>query len=312
MVKHLDKMNDARVKTKTAGKKFVDIIKEYSKTLNIKDGDSIEIFKRVLGLGILNDYMFASDIGLRRKSTKILTKLLIDLFVREPELNFYFVTFTHDIGNTSDRSPQINVKKFQKMVDQALRKLKLSSIYVFELQGLGNHPRGGYGRTIMLHSHGVIWSKDELDCEEFMHNLNSGPVWLNSLNSKPVNLKPILNNEGDLAYISYYMFKPPYDVKMLEKRTNGPRLKSTEKGYRPEFAARILEGLCQLEIKTMVRSTLEGKYIRTEWFRRLRYWHRSRPYWANNKNTNTDIIEFWSKYRNKKKQKKYHPYIIKY
>jgi hypothetical protein len=44
-------------------------------------------------------------------------------------------------------------------------------------------------------------------------------------------VKPVTDASGELEYLAYYLFKPPYDVKMLEKRLRGERLKSTEKGY---------------------------------------------------------------------------------
>ena len=303
------KKNNAKRKAKEAGNKFTNIISEYATSLKIT-GEDRAFLGQVLGYGPLSNIMLASDVELRRKASKILADLLVKLYQDCPNLNFYLVTFTHDRGNTSDRGPTVDLKGILQLVDQALRKLKLNCLYVLEVQGLGNFPREGKGRTIMTHVHGVVWTDANLNCENIIGDLNANSVWVNSLNEKPVDIRPIAKSEGDLAYIAYYMMKPPYDVKMVEQRDNGPRLKSTEKGYRPEFAARILECLCQLEFKSMVRSTFEGQNVRKEWARRLTYWHKSRPKWTPEKRLLLDLSSFWNRFRSKKKRKKYLPFRI--
>ena len=116
--------------------------------------------------------------------------------------------------------------------------------------------------------------------------------------------------ETDLRYLSYYLFKPPFDVKMLEQRERGPRFKSTLKGYRPEFAVRLLELLSQLDLRELVRSSCGGKHIRKEWCRRLNFWHRSRAEWSDGKLPGYYFDEFWDRYRVKRKRKIYNRFDI--
>ena len=194
------------------------------------------------------------------------------------------------------------------LVDQVFRRLNLSSFSVDEIQGIGNHPRKGDGRIVMNGVHAVTWSAEKLDCEAIMASFKGSAVWTCSLGADPVDVQLITHTEGDLRYIAYYMFKSPYEVKMAEQRVQGVRLKSTEKGYKPEFAMRILEGLSQLELSMIVRSTFEGAKLRADWQRRLTYWHKSRPDWSTQKLPKVDMDEFWHRIRSKKRRVEYAPY----
>lgn len=162
----------------------------------------------------------------------------------------------------------------------------------------------------MTHTHAVSWTRKILDLPKIEAELNANGLWHNDLGARPVRVTQVSDKPGELAYLAYYLFKPPYDVKMLEDRQRGPRLKSTEKGYKPEFAARLLEMLTQIELGELVRSSGEGKLVRREWHRRLSHWHRSREKWANGNLPSFYFDEFWDRYRNKKKKKEYQPFAI--
>jgi len=86
------------------------------------------------------------------------------------------------------------------------------------------------------------------------------------------------------------------------------KMRSTEKGYRPEFAVRIMEGLSQFELKNLVRASGVGTIIRKQWLRRLKYWNRSRVQWKQSSYLNFEISIFWDRQRMRKKKKKYNPY----
>jgi hypothetical protein len=303
------KSEKAETKGHEAKRKFGNIIARHVENHNLNEPDRI-ILRRLLGYGPLDNVMLGSDTELRRMAGVFLAEALIKLKQETPDLHFSFWTFTNDRGNTSDREPTIDLRGLHSMVDQVFRRLKLPSFSVAELQGLGNHPRQGSGRTIMAHVHAITWSTRPFDCRAIKEGYNSATVWRNSLGADPVHVRPITFTDGDLSHVAYYMLKPPYDVKMLEERKNGICLKSTEKGYKPEFAMRILEGLSQLEILTIVRSTYDGVKLRTEWQRRLTYWHKSRIAWSNKKLPEVAHEEFWGRIRSKKRRSTYLPYRI--
>lgn len=296
-------------KAQLAKTEFSHLIKTYAKKHKLDQADR-NMFKNILGYGRLTNSMLASDLKLRCRATNILAKLLVDLHLSRPNLNFYLFTFSNDFANTSDRTPIIEINKMQRSIDQVFRKLKLSSLSALEIQGVGNYPRKRNGRLLMLHGHTIAWTERSVNCGATMRELNSSPFWVNSLGAKPIDVRLVTPTRDDLAYISYYIFKAPYEVKMIENRKCGPRLKSTTKGYQPEFAVRILECLSQLELKVLVRSANEGVSIRKEWSRRLTYWHRSRPQWNEDKVDDAAVNQFWDRIRRKKRRVKYQPYKI--
>jgi hypothetical protein len=294
---------------RAAEEKFANRVREYAESHSAEEAD-LAMFKDALGYGRLCDTLLASDLKLRRKSATFLGAALERLREDNPNLSFQFWTFIHERGNTSDREPVIDLKFLQALTDKTMRELKLNSIGVVESQGLGNHPRKGDGRTIMTHPHVISWTTDALDLRKVEKALNEKSAWRTELGADPVRVKHVREGRGELAYLAYYLFKPPYDVKMLENRQQGDRLKSTEKGYKPEFAVRLLEMLSQLELKELVRASGEGKTVRREWSRRLTNWHRSREKWTNGKLPTFYFDDFWDRYRMKKKKKLYLPYTI--
>jgi hypothetical protein len=299
----------ARKAAKRAECKFADKIREYATSHSASDAD-LGMFKDALGYGRLCNTLLASDLKIRRKSAKFLGKALERLRSENPKLSFQFWTLIHERGNTPDRGPTIDLKFLRSLTDKTLRTFGLDGIYVVESQGLGNHPRKGEGRTIMTHVHAVTWSSNPPDSSEVERELNGDSAWHNDLGADPVRVKVVEGAPDELDYLAYYLFKPPYDAKMIEARARGDRLKSTEKGYKPEFAARLLELLTQLDIRELVRASGEGKFVRKEWQRRLTYWHRSRERWAEGKLPAYYFDDFWDRYRVKKKKRTYRPYSI--
>lgn len=296
------KKQSAQRKTREAEKKFAALIRRHVVSHRMPDGDE-QITLSLLGYGNLTNTMLASDLRSRRQSTKILGQTLEKLRDENPDLNFYFLTFTHDIGNTIDREPIIRLKALQKMVDKTLRKLKLHGISVVEIQGVGNFPAKGEGRLIMLHAHAIAWTNENFDADAAMDRIKLGTTWTNVLTKNAVDIKRVTDRAGHLQYVSYYSFKPPYDVKMVEERVAGQKFKSTEVGYRPDFAFRLLEIMCQLDINCLVRAVGDGVAIRREWKRRLTNWHRSRALWSGIPSHNSWELEaYWTKYRRRKKK----------
>lgn len=303
-----DKLS-GRKAARRAERKFADKIREYAKSHSATASD-VSMFRDALGYGRLCNTMLASDLPLRRKSTEFLGTALERLRSDNPDLSFRFWTLIHARGNTSDREPVVDLKFLRSLTDKTLRKLGLDGIYVVESQGIGNYPREGKGRTIMTHAHVIEWSTDPLDVAQVERELNEDSAWHNDLDADPVRVKVITDAPGELDYMAYYLFKPPYDVKMVEARARGDRLKSTEKGYKPEFAARLLELMTQLHISELVRAVGEGKLVRKEWQRRLTNWHRSRERWADGKLPGYYFDDFWDRYRGKKRKKAYNRYTI--
>lgn len=298
-----------RKAAKRAERKFADKIRDYANSHSASEAD-IGMFKDALGYGRLCNTMLASDLRIRRKSAKFLGRALERLRSENQNLSFQFWTLVHERGNTSDRDPIVDQKFVRSLTDKTIRSYGLDGIYVIESQGIGNFPRNGKGRTIMTHGHVITWSADPPDIAKVERELNEDSAWHSGLGADSVRVKMIGDAQGELDYMAYYLFKPPYDVKMVEARAIGDRLKSTEKGYKPEFAARLLELLTQLDIRVLVRGVGGGKFVRKEWQRQLTYWHRSREKWAEGNLPAYYFDDFWDRYRTKKKKRAYSRYAI--
>jgi hypothetical protein len=273
--------------------------------------DDRQLLRQMLGYVQPTNSMLACDLTLRRRAGKNFGDILVAVRKEDPSLHFYFWTIIHTIGNTSDRQPEINIKGMQSLADKAFRRFNMDSLSVFEIQGLTNYPQRGEGRILMAHIHGVSWTRGRFDHEAAMELYRSSPAWPKPFGADPVDIQVIKGTNGDLRRVAYYMFKPPYDAK-VHKTVNGRiRLLPTEKGYRPEFAMRILEGLSQLEVKLIVRATGAGSRLRKDLFRRLTYRHRSRMDWKPGYIDTAKMTDFWNRYRTKKRQKTYLPYTVK-
>jgi len=294
----------AKQKMREGNRKFADKVREYAISHAAPEED-MAMFADMLGSGRHSSTMLASDLELRRKSSSFLGQALEALRFENPGLQFHFWTLIHARGNTSDREPKVELKFLRSLVDRTLRSCDLDGLYILETQGLGNHPRNGEGRTIMVHAHAITWSTARFDAARVERELSRSDAWRSGVGAPPVIIKPVGNEPGELAYIAYYLFKAPYDVKMLEKGPHGDRLRPTEKGYRPEFAVRLVELLSQLGLTELVRAIGRGKAIRTQWLRRLTNWHRSREKWVEGRLPPFYFDSFWDRYRVKKKQKTY-------
>tara|TARA_Y100000815_G_scaffold271865_1_gene299388 strand:- start:27 stop:962 length:936 start_codon:yes stop_codon:yes gene_type:complete len=304
-----DKFKLGRRKSRRFANSFLERIRSYAGKHKMPEAH-IQKIKNYLGLGQLTENLWASDLKLRGKFAEFLGEEIESLRDMSPELNFQFWTLLPTNGNTSDREPIIDLKTIRSAVDRTFRTNGLNGIYVIEVQGLGNHPNGGKGRTLMTHVHAITWKDVFIDLAPLQRKVAAMSCWKPEFGASAVDIQPVSEGEGEAYYLAHYLLKVPAEVKMLENRANGPRLKGTEKGLRPEFAARLLELLSQVELDELIGSVGTGREIRTAALRRLRFWHRSRRYWSKGQLPTYLHEEFWSVYRKKKKRVVYLPYCI--
>jgi hypothetical protein len=271
-----------------------------------------EVLRQILGYTKPTNSVLASDLTLRRRAGKEFGDMLVAMRKGDRSLQFYFWTIIHDNGNTSDRNPIIDIKGLQSIADRIFRRYEMDSLSVLEIQGLTNWPQGGEGRTLMAHIHGVSWTQKPLNCNAVRTFYKENQSWPKPFGADPINVKLIGFSDKDLRRVAYYLFKPPYDAKVWTEPDGRVCLMPTEKGYRPEFAMRILEGLSQLSLKSIVRATADGSRQRKDLFRRLSYRHKSRPDWQPGVTDASSIKAFWDKYRTKKRKKTYLPFEFKH
>lgn len=240
-------------------------------------------FRAMTGTRAIGKWPLLSDLSARRRASYILIRLMAEHRRSRPTVpprRYFFLTFIDDIGNTSDRVPEVNLGAIQRKVDKAIRAMRLHAVGVTEVQALMNYPGKGRGRTLMYHTHLTGWTYDPLfNPKAAEKKINQSPSWNNSFDAPPVKITPMTDEEGQIDWLAYYITKLPYDAKnrMPNKKKPGKHiLMQTTKGYRPELALRVFEGLSQVELPAVLFGVGEGAEIRKRWRSKLLAWHNRR------------------------------------
>jgi len=254
-----------------------------------------------------------SDFKACDEASEIMSQLLRTERKNASDTRRYFsVTLTFDVGNTSDRTPQLNVSALRGKIDRALRRIKLDGVAAIEMQGLMNYPAKGKGRAIMTHGHACAWTDDpNFDAATAQRELNASRACTNALGTLPIVVRPI-TSKGHFRRLASYLIKQPHDVSnsMPCDATPGTyTLMSTRKGYRPEFALRIFEGRSQLELTDGVFGVGTGAPVVRAWRTALRNWDRARKR-SPKTMPNFDVARFWREFRSQHGSKKFEPYQI--
>ena len=242
------------------------------------DDDDRQRALGLLGVGSRPEMLLASDLAALMQASECLLNLIKVMIKQHPQRQYYFATFVDDLGNTGDRAPNLQISPFQNKVERAIRSLGLSGIIVNGFHPFMNHPGGGKGRQISVDAHGILWMDKPFDHAAAARVQNRSGTWFSSLTIKPIDIAPL--DPKKLARLCYYLFKPWHEAKnvMSNKKNEGDyKLMSTRKGYRPEFATRLFEGLSQIELMKLVTGINGGTGLRQQLRKSLVDWHRSRP-----------------------------------
>ena len=264
------------------------------------DPEQTAIVNALLGHEGHSALLLCSDLEARAEASDCFCRLFIEQSEANPGRRYYFFTFTDECGFVSDRTTMVDVASIMKKAGRALRALKVNAVAVLEVHPLANYPGGGAGRTLLFHVHAIGWSDEPFDPEEAELTLHTGGAWKNPLGAPPVKIKPIAQDSENLEEVSRYCLKPPHAAKNRRPSKNDPsrfRLLNTIKGYRPEFAFRVLEILSQIEMLDVVIGIGEGKRLRQDFRKTMTEWHKNRM----SRNTilpgEFDIWHFWFKLR---------------
>jgi hypothetical protein len=229
----------------------------------------------------------------------------------KPERVYYFVTFIDDMGNTSDRNPEVNLEALRRKVDKAMRKMGLHGVVWIEVQALMNYPGRGHGRTLMFHAHAIAWTASPFNAFKAAKRINSSRSWSNAFDVPPVKISEMTKLRGHIDWLAHYISKVPHDAKnrMPDHKHFGRHiLMQTRAGYRPELAVSILEGLSQIALPDVVFGVGEGSIIRDTWRRKLSAWHRRRTSEDPPSELLFDVAEYWRDLRKRNGSKNFAPY----
>jgi hypothetical protein len=274
-------------------------ISKYIRKNSITDeeADVIRAFLAEKGRSAL---LLLSDLEARLEASDQFSRIFLRHREENPGHRYYFFTFTDEAGLISDRCTIVDLKEIMSKAGRALRSLGVNAVAVLEVHPLANYPGGGAGRTLMFHVHAIGWAGDTFDAKEAEQILIAGGAWMSGLGAPAVKIQPITSDAEDLEEVSRYILKAPHSAKNRMPRKKDPtrfRLMDTIKGYRPEFAFRVLEVLSQIEMLTVVVGVGDGKRIRQDFRKGMADWHRKRAVDSNLLPGEFDIWHFWLRLR---------------
>lgn len=129
---------------------------------------------------------------------------------------------------------------------------------------------------MFFHCHLIGWSDDpNFDPRKAMR---SAKAFSSELSVRSVVIKTIAETEGDMAYLGFYLSKPPLHGKRRvpsAKSRTGYKLMASSKGMRPELCMRVIEILSHFRIDDLVSGIGEGVAVRAAIFKDFRKWHRT-------------------------------------
>lgn len=303
---HKSEKNRARRRFKSFGA-LVDV------ALGKMDVEMAVKLRALTGVSGCVEPMVASDMALRWFAAKSLKRIMLrHRKARKKSARQYVMgTLADDVGNTSDRCPIVALKLIRDKAYRALKSVGLNAIVVIEVHPLMNFPDDGKGRLLMFHAHFIAWADERIDPDITAAVIQASGAWSNALGADPVHIKEIGDTSVDLAKVAYYLLKPPHSAKNRmpdHKRPGKFLLMDTTKGYRPELAVRVLEGISQVDFAETIFGVNEGSEVRQGLRKAAMGWHRNRLRAGAILDSAVDLWRMWFDWRLGVGSKNFLPY----
>lgn len=275
------KMTIARCKK--ANRAWRKKVLQYAKPLQGKLGKTDwKRLEALLGLRAYSGPIRASDLDATRKFGLLAADVVHSYWSAAKNLRWFHITLLADEFQLMKRSPTLLLKRLKGKAYKEIQDLSLNALFWLDVDPLPNHPQGGKGGTFLFHVHALCFTeKDDFDIDKARKKLEGSRSWSCCLDAKPTDLKD-LSEKGTAAWWAQYGAKPPSKAKNVIAQADGSiKLHWTLKGYRPQIAMRLLEGLSQIALMDTLSAVGEGKDLREEIRRKLMEWHRGR--WSDQK-----------------------------
>lgn len=263
------------------------------------------------GIGGRPERPLASDTNVLRWANSWLVRDMVRHRVANPNRRYFLITIADKLGFTSDHKPLVPLREIEGRAWRLINKHKLNAIGIIEGQPLANYPGGGAGRSILYHVHLIAWTTSAFDHVAAQAKMNGSRNFSSPLGGRPVLIQPIADTPEDLARVAAYLIKAPHSAKNRMSNNDKPgefMLMDTLKGYRPEFAVRMLEGLSQIELPDLIFGIGEGRLVNTQLRRALMKWHAARPTDGYIVPSDADVWGFWADLRRTVGSDKFRPY----
>ena len=283
---------------------------KYIQSVKIEPEDQ-KTLKAVTGLEGHCEMMHMGDIDLRDEMTACIVQLFDREFAAHPEQHWYLFTPINDVGHTSDRCPHVALKQINDNAALAIKALGAQGFGIIEGHPLKAPLDGQPGRSFMFGGHYVLITETPLDLKAAKSKLAALKLFQCSLGAKPFKLQKIDRTAKDIRRVARYIAKMPHSAKnpMPHKKKPGRvLLMDTIKGYRPDFAMRLFEGLSQIAVPDVILAVgPQGRALRNALLGHLRTWHRARPK-ANMLLATFDRWKWWATFRLKNGSSDYLPF----
>lgn len=231
----------------------------------------------LLGLRAYKGPIRASDLAATKAFGLVCIDVVHSHWLAVKSLQWVHITLLADEFHVSERLPALALKRLKGKAYKEIQDLGLDALIWIDVDPLPNHPQQGKGGTFLFHVHVLGFADKGFDVDAARAKLKKSRSWSCSLGGDPTTLVEISRTMGTAAWWAQYGSKPPHKAKNRVAPLDGPvKLWWTTKGYRPQIAMRLTEGLSQIAIMDTLSGVGEGKDLREDIRRRLMKWHRGR------------------------------------
>lgn len=252
----------AKARIRRSRKRYEQLINKQVKRMRLGALDR-DRFKALSGCVAMPGKVRNSDLEARAEFAEYVAREVRALS-EEGGRAFFHITLLADEGIMSLQEPEMPLRRLRGKAFRAMQTLGLDGFYAIEVQALTNWSPSGTSGCLLAHVHMCGWSRSDDKAHHpkqmtkalIGKNLRSNAAWTSLLGARPAVITPLDARFGCPSYAAAYMLKLPHSAKIrvMDKSTGRCRLKSIEKGYRPNVAMRIHE----LFSKTLLGSHVGG------------------------------------------------------
>ena len=271
-------ITDSRLMTKAVNREWKRKVLSYARNLRTKlSKTDWARLKALLGLRAYAGPIRGSDLAARRQAGLLCAEVVYSQWLSVRKLRWFHITLLADEFQLLERRPGLAIKRLRGKAYKEIQDLGLNALVWIDVHPLLNHPQKGEGGMFLFHIHAVAFTDHQFDVAAARRQLAASRSWSCSLGARPTDISEITRKMGTPAWWAAYDAQPPHDGKNVVVQSDGSvKLMSTRKGYRPQIAMRLAEGLAQLGLLDLMFSVGEGKDLREEVRKSLAKWHRKR------------------------------------
>ena len=203
-----------------------------------------------------------SNFHVNRRAQEALIDAAVDIYRRNRDCQWLWITICWDRGVTWEREPFIDLMSLRRIVYGHLSRCGLEGFGVIEFDTWKNLT-GEPGRRIVAHSHFLGFPADgePVDVPALERELLDRRALPNTIGAPSVMIDPMTLTAADFARVGRYMFKSPAYAKMLRPETDDRRGRLKPVGHSQGSVARLIEIFSRVEVGDVLFSIGGGRAI---------------------------------------------------